>query len=246
MNNKFHVQKMLLLLLLFIPLVGICQTKNVISYTRAFPKVDKLPEFERALAAHAQKYHTGDVRWRVFAIQSGQDFGGFHITEGPTSWDAEDARGDLGKEHTNDWNKNVAIYLTDRTSGGYSVYVDSLSTIALGDYSDKIQISHWYPKVGWNNKTASLIQGLKTSWKAEGSTVAVYTGNGSGPAQYLLVTRYKQGLKEKTNGYRKPFVDTYEALNGGGSYENYLSNLRMYVNEIWSEILFYRADLSSK
>lgn len=246
MNNKQSAQKMLFLLLMFIPLVGICQTKNVISYSRAFPKVDKVLEFEKALATHAQKYHTGDVKWRVFAIQSGQDFGGYHITEGPTSWEGEDARGDLGKEHTNDWNKNVAVYLTDRSSGGYSVYVDSLSTIALGDYSDKIQISHWYPKLGWNIKTAALIKSLQAAWKAEGSTVAVYAANGSGPSQFLLVARYKQGLKEKVNGYRRPFMGIYEATNGAGSYEAYLNNLRLYVNDIWSELLFYRADLSSK
>jgi len=234
------------LLLLLAPLTAISQVKNVISTHRVFPKVDKVLEFEKALAAHAQKYHTGDAHWRVFSIESGPDMGGYHITEGPKSWESEDARGDLGTEHQIDWNKNVAIYLTDRQSGGYAVYVDSLSTVALSDFSDKIQITHFYPKIGWNTKAISLIKRLKAAWVAEGSTIAVYASNASGPAQYTLVTRYKQGLKEKATGFRKPFKETFEIANGAGSYQDYLEDLRQYTNEVWSELLFMRKDLSSK
>ncbi len=247
MNINFRFNsKMFSLLLMLIPLISISQTKNVISTHRVFPKMDKVLEFEKAMATHAQKYHTGDAHWRVFAIQSGPDIGGFHVTEGPTSWEAEDNRGDLGAEHKLDWNKNVAIHLSDRQSGGYSVYIDSLSTVAMGDFSDKIQITHWYPKIGFSNKAVMMIRSLKAAWIADGSTVAVYTANGSGPAQYTLVARYKQGLKEKVNGFRKPFRETYDAVHGAGSYEEYLENQRQYVNEIWSELLFLRKDLSSK
>ena len=247
MNNNFRFKmKMYFLLCMLIPFIGISQIKNVVSTHRVFPKIDKVLEFEKALAAHAQKYHTGDVKWRVFAIQSGPDMGGFHITEGPTSWEAEDTRGNLGAEHNNDWNKNVTIYLTDRQSGGYSVYIDSLSTVALGDFSDKIQITHLYPKIGWGNKIVTVIKNLKAAWVADGSTVAVYEANGSGPAQYTIVRRYKQGLKEKADGFRKPFKATYEAVHGAGSFEDYLDNIRQYTNDVWSELLFMRKDLSSK
>jgi hypothetical protein len=247
MNNKFRFKmKGLLLLSMLISLIGSSQTKNVISTHRVFPKIDKVLEFEKALAAHAQKYHTGDAKWRVFEIQSGQDFGGYHITEGPTSWEALDTRGNLGVEHNTDWNKNVAMYLTDRQAAGYAVYIDSLSTVALGDFSDKINITHIYPKIGWGSKIVSMIKDLKKAWIAEGTSVAVYSANSSGPAQYTLTTRYKQGLKEKAPGFRKPFKTTYEGANGEDSYDNYLDIARQYINEVWSELLFLRPDLSSK
>ena len=38
------------------------------------------------------------------------------LTEGPTSWEALDTRGNLGTEHNDDWNKSVTIYLTDKQS----------------------------------------------------------------------------------------------------------------------------------
>jgi hypothetical protein len=124
-KNFKTTMQLFFLLLMALPFAGIAQTKNVISTHRVFPKMDKVLEFEKALAAHSQKYHTGDATWRVFAIQTGPDAGGYHITEGPTSWDGLDSRGDMGSEHKTDWNKNVAIYLTDRQSASYSVYQDS-------------------------------------------------------------------------------------------------------------------------
>lgn len=247
MNNKFLFKmKKLLLVLMLIPFTGTSQTKNVISTHRVFPKIDKVLEFEKALAAHAQKYHSGDAKWRVFEIQSGPDFGGYHITEGPTNWEALDTRGNLGAEHNTDWNKSVVIYLTDRQSAGYYVYIDSLSTVALGDFSDKINITHVYPKIGENNKIVSIINDLKKAWAADGSTVAVYSASSSGPAQYSLTTRYKQGLKEKATGFRKPFKTTFEGVHGEGSYEDYLDKISRYTDEVWSELLFLRPDLSSK
>jgi hypothetical protein len=247
MNNNFNAKtKLFFLLTVLIPFMGISQTKNLISAHRVFPKVDKVLEFEKAIAAHAQKFHTGDAYWRVFTIQSGPDAGGFHITEGPTSWTGEDTRGDLGPGHKEDWNKNVAIYLTDRQSVSYSVYQDSLSTVALGDFSDKINISHVYPKIGQGDNVVNIIKKLKKYWASVGLTVAVYSASSSGPAQYTLVTRYKQGLKEREPGFRKPFKQAYEEVNGEGSYAQYLKDAAEYVQENWSELLFMRKDLSSK
>jgi hypothetical protein len=236
----------LLLALMLLPLLGMAQTKNLISTHRVFPKMDKIMEFEAGLAAHAQKYHTGDVAWRVFEIQSGPDAGGYHITEGPTSWEGMDNRGDLGSAHMQDWHKNVAMYLTDRQSAGYSVYIDSLSTIAVGDFTDKINISHVYPKIGQSDNVVNMIKKFKKTWMANGMTVAVYAVSSSGPSQYALVTRYKQGLKERTPGFREPFKNTFEKVNGAGSWAQYLKDAAEYVDSNWAELLSLRKDLSSK
>lgn len=239
------MKKIFFFVLLF-PLIGLGQNKNVVHTDRVFAKVDKALEFEKALAAHAQKYHVGDWKWRVFEIQTGPDAGGYHISEGPNTWDQVDTRGNLGTEHNNDWNKNVAIYLTDRGSQSYSVYQDSLSSVLLTDYSDKINIQHIFPKIGWGNKVREMIALLTPVWKAGGESVAVYQSNSSGPAQYSIVTRYKNGLKEKEAGYRKPFKGRYEAIHGEDSFDTYLDIVRNYISDSWSELLFYRADLSSK
>jgi hypothetical protein len=234
------------LICLLVPVLGISQ-KNVMSTFRAFPKADKVLEFEKAIASHAQKYHTGDWKWRVWAIQSGPDANGYHITEGPLSWDLIDSRGEISVEHNNDWNKNVAIYLTDRGSAGYSVFEDSLSTVALTDYADKIQISHWYPKLGWLGKVRGTISDMRKAWQSGAQSVAVYSASSSGTAQFTLVTRYKQGLKERNPGFMKEsFKTRYEKANGEDSFNTFQEMLRDYLDDAWSELLFYRADLSSK
>ena len=236
----------LILLWLLIPMLGMSQKKDIVNATRYFPKVDKVAEFEKSLVAHAQKYHTGDFKWRVYEIQSGPDAGGYHITEGPMSWDQIDHRGNLGAEHTADWNKNVALYLTDKFQSSYAVFQDSLSSVKLTDYADKINITHLYPKIGWGGKVDELLKNLKKTWMADGESVAVYTASSSGPAQYTIVTRYTQGLKERDANFRKPFKERYEAANGQNAFTNYLDVVREYLQNLWSELLFYRPDLSSK
>lgn len=220
--------------------------KNVVSAQRVFPKIDKVLEFEKALATHAQKYHSGDHAWRVFDIQTGPDFGGYHIVEGPKSWESEETRGDLGKEHLMDWHKNVAIYLTDRQSASYSVYIDSLSTVALTDFSEKVQLTHVYPKVGHGDDVVNILKKLKKTWVLGGVSVAVYAANASGPAQYVISQRLKQGLKEKATDFRKPFKVNHEAANGEGAYDQYLKDCSEFIKESWTELLVLRNDLGSK
>jgi hypothetical protein len=238
--------KKLFAFLLFIPFCGITQEKNVINSQRLFPKIDKVAEFEKALTTHAQKYHTGDWKWRVFEIQSGPDFGGYQITEGPSTWEQVDSRGDLGKEHMNDWNKNVTIYLTDKASSSYGLFREDLSTIQLTDYTNKIAITHIYPATGYGDKVEELLKKAKKAWALGNQTVAVYEGSSSGPAQFSLVYRYKQGLKERNKDFRKPMKERFNTANGEDSFDAYLDGIRKYVDKAWSELLFFREDLSSK
>lgn len=240
------MRKLFAILLATIPFIGMSQTKNVASTNRVFPKIDKILEFEKALASHAVKYHTGDWKWRVFEIQSGPDAGGYHITEGPSAWSSFDTRGNLGTEHNNDWNRSVAIYLTDRGSASYSVFEDSLSTVALTDYSDKIILNHMFPKPGMVGNLRDMVKKMRNVWKAGNESVAVYSSINSGAPQMVTVTRLKGGLKELEEGYRKPFPERFNSANGEGSWNKFMDDYAKNVESRWSEMLFYRADLSSK
>lgn len=228
------------------PLLGLSQTKNVINNFRVFAKPDKSAELEKALAAHAQKYHSGDWKWRVFEIQTGPDAGGFHVTEGPNSWERIDSRGTISAEHTADWDKNVSPLTTGMGTQSYSTYNADMSTVQLTDYSDKIIINHIFPKPGMINGVTELVKKLKKVWEAGNESVAVYSAAFSGPPQYVAVTRLKAGLKELDESYRKPMSERYNDVYGAGSWDSYLADYAKYVENRWSELLFYRADLSSK
>lgn len=236
----------LFLVLMLTPFLVVSQAKNVLSVSRVFPKMDKVLEFEKVLATHAQKYHTDDQKWTVYQVQSGPDAGGYHIVEGPKSWQSEDMRGDINVAHNNDWHKSIAIYLTDRYSNSYFVYQDSLSTSLKGEKYDKIQVTRVYPKIGCGGKVYKIIKNLKTAWEANGQSISVYESSGSGKGQYAIVRRFTKGLKEKEEGFNKPFKADFEKIYGSGSYDIHMDNIREYTDEVWSELLFQRADLSSK
>jgi hypothetical protein len=239
------MRKMLSLFLL-IPFLGFSQAKIVINSTRVFPRQDKLAEFDKALAAHAQKYHTGNWKWRVWSIESGPDAGGYMITEGPDSWADLDGRGDLGAEHTADYQKNVAPLTIDRGSSSYGEFQADLSTVELTDYADKIVINHMIAKPGMIGAVPDMIRKLKNAWQVGGQSVAVYLSVASGDPGYMIVTRLKGGLKELAADYRKPLKDLYNSVNGAGSFDGFTKTYADVVQSRWSELLVYKPELSSK
>jgi hypothetical protein len=238
--------KTLLLLCCLLPFLVFSQTKNVVSSDRLFPKNDKVVEFEKALTAHAQKYHTGDWSWRVYEILSGPDARGYQVVEGPNSWAQLDARGDISPEHRMDFLQNVSPLTTEQNTTFYGVYREDLSTTQLTAFTDKIAITHVYIKPGFGPAFEELFKKAKKAWEAGNETVAVYTASSSGPPQYMIVNRYKEGWKERDSSYRKPFKDRYNTVNGDGSYDNYLEGIQKYVDHSWGEMLIYRKDLGSK
>jgi len=238
------MRKMLVLCLL-VPFIGFSQAKLVLNGTRIFPRQDKIAEFEKALASHAQKYHTGDWKWRVWEIQSGPDAGGYLVTEGPTSWEQVDGRNDLGAEHTEDYTKNVAPLTIDRGGSEYLEFQTDLSTVALTDYADKIVINHSNIKPGKIANAPDLLKKWKAAWQAGNESVAVYMKVASGNPGFVTVTRLKAGLKELATGYRKPMKDRFPTT-GDGTYEAFSKEYIEVVESRWSELLIYKPELSSK
>ena len=238
--------KKLFLLFLLIPLFGMSQTKPILNASRYFCKPDKVQEFEKALGAHAQKYHKGDWYWRVWSIESGPDAGGYMITEGPSDWATIDSRGDISAEHMNDWNKNVAPLTTSQYSSGYYSFQAELGTVQMTDYADKILINHMDAKPGKLGSVRSLIERLKKVWEAGKESVAVYSLVASGSPGFITVTRLKEGLKELADGYRKPLDQRFNDTNGAGSFDSWLKDYADAVEKRWSELLIYKPNLSSK
>jgi hypothetical protein len=75
--------------------------------------------------------------------------------------------------------------------------------------------------------------------------VAVYQSHYSGEQQFSIVTRHKNGWKEKETDYVKPMNQRYDAVFGEGAYEEWL-NTTSSVSHSWGEMLMMRSDLSSK
>jgi hypothetical protein len=237
----------LFFLLLAAPLWIFAQDKTVLNVTRVWPKADKVQQFEKALAAHVQKYHKNDFAWRVFTVETGPDAGAYHLVEGPSNWDGFDKRGDLGKEHQSDWDMHIQPLLQDRQTVMYVVYRGDLSSSPMIERADKISINHVFYKPGYYGDMQDLIKGLKKTWDDNGQSVAVFESNSSGAPQFAVVTRYKFGLKEKEVGFRPAMNISFAKANGGeSSFTKWVEGWKQAVDNAWSEMLFFKPELSSK
>jgi len=237
--------KKLLFIGMIIPVFSIAQNSAIVSITRFFPKSDKFAEFEKAAKNHAQKYHTGDYKWRVYTVETGPDAGSYMMVEGAPSWEHIDKRGTLGTDHNNDLYKNL-LPTVDKTTQMFITFREDLSSVQQGDYSEKAAITHVFPKVGKSLMTENDIKSSKKVWEESKQNVAVYEASSSGPAQYLLVYRYKDGLKERDPGFRKPVKERYDAVYGAGAYDKFMASIAEATESAWGEMIYYNADLSSK
>lgn len=235
-----------ILLFLALPLLGLAQNKNLISASRYFPKEGKARLFEKALTVHAQKYHKGDHKWRVSTIETGPDAGGYMVIEGPTNWEGIDKRGDLGDVHMKDWETTVQTHLSDRTSTMYLTFRENLSTVQQGDYSDKTSVTHVFFKPGFFTDVQANLLLLKKVWEADGSTIAVYEASLSGEPQFVIATRYKQGLKERDVVNPTAFPARFDKANGEGSWAKYISLVKQGTDRQWTEILYHKPEMDSK
>ena len=235
----------IILLFLALPLLGLSQNKNLINGSRYFPKEGKANQFEKALAAHAQKYHKGDLKWRVFTIETGPDAGGYMVVEGPTNWEGIDKRGDLGAIHTKDWETTVQTHLSERTSTMYMTFREDISTVQQGDYSDKISINHLFFKPGYFSDVQANLLLMKKVWEADASSMAVYEASLSGEPQFIVVTRYKQGLKSR-DVTPAPLPERFDKANGAGSWNKYISTIKEAIGHQWTEILYHKPEMDSK
>src|SRR5204862_5248967 len=112
--------------------------------------------------------------------------------------------------------------------------------------SDKIILNHIFPKPGTVVGVTALVKKLKKVWEAGNESVAVYTAEYSGAPQIITSTRLKGGLKELDDSFRKPMPERFNAVYGEGSWDTYLGDYAKFVESRWSELLLYRAGLSSK
>lgn len=87
---------------------------------------------------------------------------------------------------------------------------------------------------------------MKKVWEAGKESVAIYTAINSGEPQTTIVTRLKAGLKELDPSFRKAFAERYNEVYGEGTWDYWLADYANCVEKRWNEMLFLRADLSSK
>jgi hypothetical protein len=246
-----------IILLMLSPLIAFAQAapvavaapaapkKNTITTHRVWVKSGHEAAFKAALAAHAQKYHTGSWKWRVSDVVSGPDSGSFQIVEGPNSWTDLESRGDLGAEHSKDYQNNVQPHIEKSGPRSYMTYQESASTTGAANWSTKSAITHFYFKPGRGPATLEVIKSYKKSWEKQGINIVVWAPYSSGEPQYTIVRRFKNGFKDlDDNG--PSMRQAFEDANGAGSFDKVQDEINRCVDHTVSEMIEFNGELSSK
>ena len=128
----------------------------------------------------------------------------------------------------------------------YLTFREDLSTVQQGDYSDKTSLNHVFFKPGYFGDVQANLLLLKKVWEADGATVAVYEASLSGEPQFVIATRYKQGLKERDVVNPTTFPARFNKANGEGSWAKYISMVKEGTARQWNEILYHKPEMDSK
>jgi hypothetical protein len=219
--------------------------KNLLSMYRVEVKTGHEAAFKAAIAAHAQKYHKGDHTWRVGEVLTGPEGGMYQLNEGPTSWTTYDGRGDLGAEHTKDYETNVQPHVEKTTPDTLMTFQPDLSTVALEQYSNKVLIRRLTVKPGRGTDAVDVMKRLKAVYEKKGISVAVWHTAWSGENMYSVVVRLKNGLKDLDSDLLST-RKTIDEMYGANEYARIQQASSDNYSKIVDEIIEFKPELGSK
>jgi hypothetical protein len=235
------------ILALVFPLLVFAETspsESTLTTYRVWVKDGHTAAFEKALAEHAKKFHTGHWKWRVYQVMSGPDGGSYQISEGPNSWTTLDGRGNLSAEHGKHYETVVLPHVQKSSPDSFMTYDDKLSTTGVANWSTKAVVTHVYLKPGRVQAYAAALKTNKAVWEKLGGSVVVWRSYASGPAQFAIVRRLKNGFKDFDSDPAM-YSAEYDAINGAGSYDKYLEEVARDVDSSSGDMIEFKPELSS-
>lgn len=219
--------------------------QETISMFRIWPKVGHEEQLKAALVAHAKKWHTGKWAWRVYTVVSGLDGGAYHIIEGPNSWTDLEDRGDLGKDHMNDFRTSILPHAEKISPVSFMTYNEAGSNSPAGNFSTKAGITIYQPKPGRIGPLLAQFRMAKAAAEKNGVNIAIWTSFASGEQRVAVVRRFKNGWKDLDDN-TMTFRQAMESLYGAGAFDRFSEGIEANVASATSEMIVYRPELSTK
>ena len=219
--------------------------KTTLNIYRVWVKDGHTDAFKAAVTAHAQKFHSGNWKWRVSEVLSGPDGSSFQIAEGPNSWTDLEGRGDLGAEHQKDYDTNIAPHVEKTSPDSFITYQESVSTTGAANWSNKSLITSIYYKPGKSGAVLALLKNYKSVWEKIGYNVVVWSASNSGEPRYIIVRRLKNGWKDLDEG-GPTFRESFDAVHGAGAFDRGQEELSRSVDRSVGEMIEFKPELSSK
>jgi hypothetical protein len=236
-------------LALLLPIVALAQDAKpsaIVSTYRVWVKDGHTDAFKKAIAEHAKKYHTGKWKWRVNEVLTGPDTGAYMIVEGPNTWTDNEDRGDLGKEHNKHYDKALTPHIEKSSAQMYAKYEAEMSTTPAANWSNKVLLTHHFPKGGRIEALSNTYKLYKPVWEKLGWNVVAWSSVASGAPQITLARRLKSGFKDfDVDG--PSFKKTFDEIHGAGTYDKTQEDYGRNASDMrFGEMIEFKPDLSSQ
>ncbi|MDX1478680.1 MAG: hypothetical protein R3301_13300 [Saprospiraceae bacterium] len=209
------------------------------------PKVDKIAEFESALAAHNKRFHATDAHGcRVYNINSGPDIGKYIWTLGPTQWAALDSRPGEGA-HDDDW-ANVMKHCEPAAHGSYWSFDASLSHFPADFNLSKLRVMYVDLKRNSGEEVAYLLGKIRATY-AEHLTdepYGIYWNQTSSTREGRDMAVIWFFDKWAWMGEDSEFEKKFEMVHGEGSWDRWLDDWIDATEGTELEFWVFRPDLS--
>jgi hypothetical protein len=231
------------------------QTKSLLTVTLVKPKPGQDAAFQTAWKTHLKKFHQVDTTNRrgVYEITSGVRTGGYYLTAGGMSWADLDVERPTVKAHDVDLATTVTPTLSTEGNGAEEIFrrADTLS------YRPEVQATKFVLTV-YNIKTgkqSDVTDELKRSIAVDKKINSPVSFDGfikqlAGSKPVVVIIRHlKDGFKELDSDYFKDLNDKFKAayleMYGQAAWDKRMTSLADLTDLVETEMLKYRADLSS-
>jgi hypothetical protein len=240
--------KKLLFLLLFVPLLGFCQTPEYLMFEISTIKIspDKAAQVESAMGAHNKKYHaSGPYGARVYTVASGPNSGDYKWVMGPGTWTGLDSRPD-DAVHNMDWDANVARNMMPGGNTEYIQYDPKLSRFPKDFSINHLFIRYIDVARGKMDKVKELLDKVHKVYmdKIPGETYGVYfsemPSTSSGRDITIVSFFDKYSWMSQDDNFDAKYDEVYGKGTSAAFWNDWMANTIAIETELWD----YKADLS--
>ncbi|MEO5905272.1 MAG: hypothetical protein ABIQ11_01000 [Saprospiraceae bacterium] len=240
--------KNFLILLLCVPVMGLCQTSEPLIFEIVTMNVGKADasHVENAMGAHNKKYHpSGPSGVRVYTVESGEDAGAYKWVMGPGPWSALDNRPD-DPAHNSDWEDNVDRYLEPGEDVEYIRFDPSRSRFPADFNVSKLWVQQIDVARGKMDEMKALLTKLQKVFaeKLPGQSYGIYYNELPSTSSGKDITIVYFFDKYAWLGIDDGLDAKYDEVYGKGSNEAFWNEWRENTVSVETEIWEYDADLS--
>ncbi len=243
--------KKVIFTLLLLPFLAVSQNSTeygVFETADLIPNPAQISQFEKGLAAHNKKYHSGDPYGvRVYWVANGPNTGSYHWSMGPFPWSALD-NGPAQKEgHDADWNTNVAQYTTaDSGKESYWRGHNDLSRFPKDFTIKNMEVDYWDIKRGKYEEALELVGKIHKvySEKLPEETYGIYTNEFQSTREGKDLAVISFFDNSAYLGQDQGMPKKYDEVYGEGSWKQFLNDWMEVTNGGETELWIFRPDLS--